>query len=183
MYTIGHLDPVDCGIVSSVGCYDTFDNNGTPVETNGGEFYVAATFGDGFTASGDWTHTESNVKGSATGQINDIPKDTVKLQLDWAPGDLPIGLGASVMHVGDTLTSSPGVRNPNYGDYTIADLTGRWYIDAKRKQRIGIRIENLFDEQYYSSYTRGRIDGTTTRYPVGNLGTGRTFHLDYTIGF
>ena len=181
---LGHLDSESCSIVSAVGCYDTFDNNGTPVETNGGEFYAAATFGDGFTASGDWTHTESKVKGSGTGQLNDIPKDTVKVQLDWAPAKLPVGVGASVIYVGDTVTGvNPAPTDRNYGGYTVLDLTGRWYVDAKRKQRIGIRVENLFDEEYYSSYTRGRIDGTTTRYPVGNLGTGRAFHIDYTVGF
>lgn len=182
---LGNTAPADCSAPSIDGCYFTFDNNGTPVATNGAEAYVAATFGDGFTASGDWTHTESEVKGSATGQINDIPKDTVKLQLDWAPTKLPVGLGASVVYVGDTITGvNPAPADRNYGNYTVVDLTGRWYLDARRKQRIGVRVENLFDEEYYTSYTRGRVDNTpSTRYPVGNLGTGRSFHVDYTVGF
>lgn len=179
----GHLDQADCSItVGPEGCYDTFDNNGTPVTTDGAEAFAAAVFG-AFTASADWTHTDSKVKNSGIGQIPDIPKDTVKLQIDWAPDTLPVGLGASVIYVGDTVTSVAGVADPNYGDYTVVDLTGRWYLDSSRKQRIGLRIENLFDEEYYSSYARGRIDGTTTRYPVGNLGTGRTLHVDYTVGF
>ncbi len=124
------------------------------------------------------------MKNSGVGQIPDIPKDTVKLQIDWAPSNLPVGVGASVVYVGDVVTGvNPAPADQNYGGYTIVDLTGRWYLDAAHKQRIGLRVENLFDEEYYSSYTRGRIDGTTTRYPVGNLGTGRTVHVDYTVGF
>jgi outer membrane cobalamin receptor len=31
----------------------------------------------------------------------------------------------------------------------FADLNARWYLDADRHHRLSLRVENLFDEEYF----------------------------------
>ncbi len=168
------------------GCYDTFDNNGTPIETTGAEFTATMQFTDAVSATVDWTHTETEAEGG-TSQLANIPEDLVKVFANWDPPSLPFGLGVAGTWVGDlsaTAQSSLGVVE--FGDYFLVDLNGRWYLDQDRKHRIGVRIENLFDEEYFSSLGRGFIDGTGnpgTPYLANNLGRGQSFHVNYTYDF
>jgi vitamin B12 transporter len=168
------------------GCFDTFNNAGLGVETNGAEFTVAMDFTDELTGTFDWTHTEAQFDGTET-QVQDIPVDSAKASLDWAPGNQPWGVGASAIWVGEMFDDVPsGLGRVEDGDFAVFDLNAHWYLDADRKHKLSLRVENLFDETYYSSINRGRLDGTGdpgTAYIAPNLGAPQSFHVAYTFDF
>lgn len=168
---------------SEDGCYDTFDNNGTPVDTLGIEAVGTMDFGNGFTATASWTHTEAEFDG-ASQQIQDIPLDVGKLLVDWEPSNLPIGAGLAATWVGELADNAPSsLGRQSIGDYVLVDANARWYLDADHKHRLGFRIENLFDEQYVSAAGRGFVDVLDTPYLANNQGRGRSFHVNYTFDF
>ncbi len=76
-----------------------------------------------------------------------------------------------------------------YGDYTIVDVSARWFIDAGRRQQLNFSIRNLFD-QTYGRPGRGCKDVATDGpydcsmpYTYVNLGMPRTFGLSYSYSF
>jgi vitamin B12 transporter len=76
-----------------------------------------------------------------------------------------------------------GLGRVEHGDFVIADLNARWYLDADRQHRLSLRVENLFDEEYFTSIARGFVDITGTPYQTPNLGTPRSVHAAYTFDF
>jgi outer membrane receptor protein involved in Fe transport len=111
----------------------------------------------------------------------------VKVFADWDPADLPFGAGIAATWVGDLAANAPsGLGLVEFGDYVLVDLNARWYLDQDRKHRLGLRVENVLDEEYFSSLNRGFIDGTGdpgTPYLANNLGRGQSFHVNYTFDF
>jgi vitamin B12 transporter len=165
------------------GCYDTFDNNGAKVETTGVEAVASMDFGNGFSGTASWTHTEAEVDG-ASQQLQDIPLDIAKVLVDWESSNLPIGAGLAATWVGELADNAPsGLGRQNIGDYVLVDANARWFLDSDRKHRLGFRIENLFDEDYFSAAGAGRVDVTNTAYFAPSLGRGRSFHVNYTFDF
>ncbi|MFT3725823.1 MAG: TonB-dependent receptor [Hyphomonadaceae bacterium] len=165
------------------GCYDTFDNNGADVETTGIEAVATMDFGAGFSGTASWTHTEAEVDG-ANQQLQDIPLDVAKVLVDWAPDNLPVGAGLNATWVGELADNAPaGLGRRSIGDYVLVDANARWFLDSGRKHRLGFRIENLFDEEYFSAAGAGRVDVTNVAYYAPSLGRGRSFHVNYTFDF
>ncbi|HVY90918.1 MAG TPA: TonB-dependent receptor [Hyphomonadaceae bacterium] len=158
------------------GCYDTFDNNGSPVTAEGGELTMTAQLPNAISATFDWTHSKTEVDGTS-GQIADTPKDTAKLIFDWSPADMPFGGGLTVNYVGDTVG-----RGVSYGNYTVLDLNARWYLTGDRKQRLNLRVENITDEDYVTGIGRGTLDAGGS-YLYDNLGRGRSVFVNYTVAF
>jgi vitamin B12 transporter len=165
------------------GCFDTFDNNGTKLETNGIEATASMDFGNGFSGTVDWTHSESEFEGGGA-QAGNIPEDLAKVFLDWDPGNVPFAGGIAATWVGDLAGNAPSsLGRIDYGDYFLVDLNARWYLDQDRKHRIGVRVENLLDEEYFSSLGRGFVDTVGTPYLANNLGRGQSFHINYQFDF
>ena len=165
------------------GCYDTFDNNGTPVETTGIEAVASMDLGNGFSGTASWTHTEAEFDG-ASQQIQDIPLDVGKLLIDWEPSNLPVGAGVAATWVGELADNTPSsLGRQDIGDYVLVDANARWFLDAERKHRLGFRIENLFDEAYVSQAGRGFVDTPGTPYIANSQGRGRSYHVNYTFDF
>ena len=44
------------------------------------------------------------------------------------------------------------------GDYVVADLSGRVFLDRQRRHRVNLRVENLFDENYWARVTSTGVD-------------------------
>ena len=105
--------------------------------------------------------------------------------VDWAPETLLFGAGVSATWVGDLAGNAPSSLGVvDYGDYVLLDVNGRWYLDADRKHRIGVRLENLLDEDYFTSPGRAFVDGVGgAPYLANNLGRGQSFHINYTYDF
>ena len=174
----GHLPPgPDCTLGGAAGCYFSFDNNGSSVTAEGGEFTVTAQLTESVSATFDWTHSDTKEDGAGA-QIDNTPEDTAKLILDWAPMDMPLGAGLSINYVGDEVG-----RGLAYGNDTVIDLNARWYLDKDRKQRIGVRVENVTDEEYFTSFGRGITDVGATPYTYPNLGRERSYFINYAVNF
>jgi vitamin B12 transporter len=170
------LDPVN-------GCFDTFDNAGTPVDTVGAEFVATWQMTDDLSGTFDWTHTEAEFDGTNE-QIQDIPVDTAKVLLDWDPANLPFGAGVAVNWVGELFDNAQsGLGRQEHGDFVIVDLNARWFLDADRKHRLGARIENVLDEEYFTSMARGFTDAGGLPYLTPNLGAPQAFYVNYTYDF
>ncbi len=86
----------------------------------------------------------------------------------------------SLVNVGDLYdTVSGGIGRVEHGGYTVVDLTGAYFLDEDRKHRLGLRLENAFDEEYVSSLGRARTDVGSVSYAYRNLGTPQTVHVSY----
>ncbi|MGE3178664.1 MAG: hypothetical protein AB7O32_14445, partial [Vicinamibacterales bacterium] len=89
----------------------------------------------------------------------------------------------TVGHVGTIFNTVPVFGTVTAGDYTLIDVAGRVFLDSRRRHRINIRLENLFDQVYTTRNARNFLDGDSTPYLVNNLGVPLTFHLTYSVGF
>ena len=69
------------------------------------------------------------------------------------------------------------------GKYTIVDLGGRYYLDARRQHRVNARLENLFDKRYPTGHSRGFTDIGGSQFLVSTLGTPLTLHVSYTFSY
>ena len=67
------------------------------------------------------------------------------------------------------------------GKYVVFDVAGRYFLDAQRRHRINVRLENLFDKDYATGHGRGFTDVGGTPYLVNTLGVPRTLHVSYTL--
>jgi vitamin B12 transporter len=69
------------------------------------------------------------------------------------------------------------------GNYAVADLAGRYFLDARRRHRIILRLENLFDSAYATGHGRGFPDLGNTPYVTSTRGVPRTLHVSYTLAY
>jgi len=56
------------------------------------------------------------------------------------------------------------------------------FLDSRRRHRISIRLENLFDEEYATTHRRMFSDGGTP-FLSSNIGPERTVHVAYGFSF
>jgi vitamin B12 transporter len=158
-------------------------NSADTVDVIGAELILGMQLGESLDATLDYTWTQAESDG-ANHQIQDIPRYTVKLILEWSPSSLPVGATLVLNKVGDAYDSvSGGIGLVEHGNYTVADIGAHWFIDAEHRHRLGLRLENAFDEDYATSVVRVRRDSDGTSYPAGNVGVPRTLHASYTFSF
>jgi outer membrane cobalamin receptor len=113
-----------------------------------------------------------------------IPSHQVEGSLDVHPASVPFGAMLTVNKVGEMFDTVSGFGSVPSGDYTVVDLAGRIFLDARRHHRINLRLENLFDEDYTTIHARGFPDSTTgAAFVVHNLGVPRTLHVSYGFSF
>ena len=96
------------------------------------------------------------------------------------------GVETNVLWTGrDTNTISLGGPpiERNYGDYAVVDLAAHYYLDARQKHKLSLRVENLFDEDYLTGVGAGTADDFVTRFEYGTRGVPRTLHLSYSYAF
>ncbi|MEQ1759947.1 MAG: TonB-dependent receptor [Vicinamibacterales bacterium] len=136
-------------------------------------------------ASLSYTYAKSERNDLAGGysSITGIPANQVQGMIDVHPTRAPFGVTFTVNSVGELNDSVSGFGLVASGDYTVADLSGRVFLDPKRRHRINLRLENLFDSEYATGHARGFLDNSATPFLVRNLGVPRTFHLTYAFGF
>ena len=139
---------------------------------------LAATLGYTYTSS-----QRSNELAGGYSVIAGIPKNQIESSLDFHPASLPFGAMLTINRVGEMFDTVSGFGSVPSGDYTVVDLSGRIFFDARRRHRVSLRLENLFDERYATLLQRGFGDVTATPFLIHNLGTPRTFHLSYGFSF
>jgi vitamin B12 transporter len=158
-------------------------NTDDSVSAWGGELVVSAQLSEVIGVTFDYTH--SVVEASGTNQqIQDIPKDLVKLILNLtAPGGR-FGGSAAMNWVGNVYDSvGGGVGRVEHGNYALFDLSGWAFIDKAQHHRLGVRLENAFDTGYATRITRVRRDSDGTSYGARNRGTPLTAHVTYRLNF
>ena len=90
----------------------------------------------------------------------------------------------SLVNIGDLYDSvGGGIGRVEHGNHTVVDLGGAYYFGDDRRHRLGIRVENVSDEEYASSVGRANTDVGGTSYAYANLGTPQTVHVSYTYRY
>jgi vitamin B12 transporter len=156
------------------------------VRVRGVSFVGSGALTSAVSASLGYTYTSSQQNELAGGYsaIVGIPKNLVEGSLDIHPLSVPFGAMVTLNRVGETFDSVSGFGTVPSGDYTIVDLSGRVFLDARRRHRINMRLENIFDEEYTTRHARGFTDVSgSAPFIVHNLGVPRTFHLSYGFSF
>lgn len=144
-----------------------------------------AVLGPTVSMSGSYSWNRSQRTNDLAGgyqSLNGIPSNQMNAVLDLHPAHTPFGLSATIKHVGRVTNTVPVFGSVKAGNYTVIDLAGRYFLDSKRRHRIGLRLENLFDATYSTRNGRNFVDGSATPYLVNYLGVPRTLHLSYSFG-
>lgn len=161
-------------------------NRPDEVKVRGVSLVASAAVTDTVSGSVGYTYTKSERRNDLAGGYNaiaGIPVDQVEASLDFHPTALPFGATLTINDVGEIFDQVSGFGRVPSGDYTVVDLAGRVFFDARRRHRINLRLENLFDETYTTVHARGFRDVPATPFLVHNLGTPRTFHLSYSFSY
>jgi vitamin B12 transporter len=162
------------------GIFANFDSTR---ETSGWELGFSVGLTEAMTVSLDYTSAESELEGVGT-QVQDVPESLVKLDWIYRGMSLPLDVNVSVLNVGDLYDQvSGGIGRVEHGDYTVVDLSGGYYFDEARRHRIGLRLENAFDEEYATAIGRGFRDVDGSSYSYANLGAPRQLHATYSYRF
>jgi vitamin B12 transporter len=158
------------------GIFANFDQT---VEFEGWEIDFNAALTQTLSLGASYTLNDANIENSSD-QFNRVPETLLKLDLRFEAMQAPLELNFAVVDVGDTFdTIGGGVGRVRYGDYTLVDVSGAYYLDADRKHRLGVRLENALDEDYATSLGRGRFDVNNASYAYRNLGAPRTLNASY----
>jgi len=133
-----------------------------------------------------FTQNRSRVDGGE--QIARVPEQLAKAGLDYHPRSRPIGATVAINYTGRVFTHVGPDLVP-YGRSAVVDISGRYFIDANRKHRLNLALQNVFDKQY-GVPSRGCADVVTdgpydcsSAYTFVNLGLPRTLRASYTYSF
>jgi vitamin B12 transporter len=124
----------------------------------------------------------SNELAGGYSALGGIPSNQVVGSVDLHPTSMPFGAMVTVNKVGDMFDNVSGFGSVPSGNYTIVDLSGRYFLDRGRHHRINVRLENAFDEVYTTIHARGFLDSGAA-FLVHNLGVPRTLHVSYGYAF
>jgi vitamin B12 transporter len=158
---------------------DQISNVPGKVKVRGGQAVLSAQAGNG--VSGRLSYTRNSSEGVDGEQIARIPKSVVQAGLQYAQPAGRFGAGLVVNHVGDVYATANSTLL-NYGDYTVLDLSARYFLDDAKHHRLGVRLENAFDEEYGRPQT-GRRDADNSAYAAMNVGTPRLWTMSYTFTY
>jgi outer membrane cobalamin receptor len=163
---------------------DVFGNVPGDVTVHGLEATLDASITQALSGNFSATYSHSRQSGSNL-QFDQIPVAQVKFGLDYHPSDLPLGATLNLVHLGDVDAEPFGAGNGRYGygNYTVADLGARFFIDRARHQRIDVHLNNVFNRTYYSGLTHGVDDASGDAYVVHALALPRTFSAFYSYKF
>jgi vitamin B12 transporter len=160
-----------------------FENFDQTVESDGWEFALTAALNERNSLMFDYTDTDARVKGTGA-PVQDIPESLIKLGWTYTAMQAPVDINVSVLNVGDVFdVVASGVGRVDHGDYTVVDVGAGFYFDDDRRHRLGLRLENLFDEDYAASMGRGRRDLNNAAYAYRNLGAPRSLHVSYSYRY
>jgi len=159
-----------------------YENVPGKVEVRGAE----ATFGASITAvlraSASYTYAQSRDAGSNL-QRPGTPESYAKAQLTWSPVAARYELSAALNWVGDVYKSVGTFGRVDYGNYSVVDVAGQLFVGADRRNRVGVSLRNVFDEEYTTYLTQVRADDDSGNVLVSRLGVPRTLQLTYSRSF
>jgi vitamin B12 transporter len=133
-----------------------------------------------------YTYTRSQRTNDLAGgysALAGIPSHQVEASVDVHPGEQPFGFTVTLNHVGEMFDTVSGFGQVPSGRYAVVDLSGRIFVGKSRRQRVSLRLENLFDEQYTTIHARGFTDDGGSAFLVHNLGAPRTLYVSYSVSY
>lgn len=161
--------------------YDgVFDNVDGTVEVRGFELLGTAAYDNGLSLIASYTHSESEVAGTGV-QLARAPKDYAKVGAAYDAGRW--GAGANALWTGEQEANAGSFGRVNYGDYIVLDLNAHLFIDRDERQKLAVRLENAFDEDYATRVAAGVADDGGGPILVSNRGVPQTLHVSYSYRF
>ena len=161
-------------------------NRDDTVRARGVSLVASSVVNTAVSGSLGYTYSRSQQSNEVAGgysAIAGIPSNQLEASIDVHPSSQPFGVSFTVNHVGEMFDTVPVFGEVASGDYTVADLSGRVFLDRRRRHRVSLRLENLFDQDYTVRHARGFRDAPATPFLVHNLGTPRTFHVSYSFNY
>ncbi|MGH8255539.1 MAG: TonB-dependent receptor plug domain-containing protein [Steroidobacteraceae bacterium] len=161
-----------------------FGNVPADVAVHGLELTLDAPVSAALSATFSATYSHSRQVGEDF-QFDQIPLTQVKFGLDYHPVGSRFGGSLTLVRVGD-LDDEPlgvGEGRVGYGDYTVVDLGGRFFLDSAHHQHVDLHLNNLFNRVYYSGLGNVQTDATQALYVSHYLALPRTFEANYTYSF
>ncbi|MFA9460466.1 TonB-dependent receptor plug domain-containing protein [Thiohalorhabdus sp. Cl-TMA] len=160
---------------------DTFVNADNRVISKGAEGKLGLRLGRRWRGQVAATYTEATERGSSE-QIDEIPRSFLKALLGYdTPGGVTGGQ-LTALYVGKVANTVAGSRE-TYGRYWVFDLSAYRHLDAARRHRLGLRLENLLDRRYASQLGSGVRAASGDDYAYRYLGTPRNLQATYTYSF
>jgi vitamin B12 transporter len=139
---------------------------------------VSATLGYTYTTS-----EQGNQLAGGYSSLPGLPANRVNSSIDVHPGGTPMGATVAITWVGEIFDNASGFGSVPSGKYTIVDLAGRYYLDSRRRQRVNVRLENLFDKRYPTGHGRGFTDVGASPFLTNTLGPPFTLHVSYAFSY
>lgn len=161
------------------GRYENVDGT---VEVRGAEALLTAALTDALTLQTSYTYTRSRNEGSDQQRAR-TPVRFAKALVKFAPPAARYELSATANWVGDVYQSVGAFGRRNFGSHVSVNASARLYLDAARRHRIGIGVQNLFDEDYATRLAQVQADDGSGPVLVQRLGVPQTFNLSYVLSF
>ena len=139
---------------------------------------VATTLGYTYTTS-----EQGNTLAGGYSSLPGLPSNRVNWSLDLHPSRKRYGATLTFFWVGEIFDNVSGFGSVASGDYAVVDLAGRYFLDAQRRHRVNVRLENLFDSDYATGHGRAFPDAGGAAYLTSTLGVPRTLHVSYTLAY
>jgi vitamin B12 transporter len=161
-------------------------NSSNAVRVHGVSLVGSASLTSALAASLGYTYTTSEQGNTLAGgysSLPGLPSNCVNASADLHPGRKPFGGTLTVFWVGDIFDNVSGFGRVPSGNYTVVDLSGRYFLDPRRRHRLNVRLENLFDEDYATGHGRAFPDAGGAPYLTSTMGVPRTFHVSYTFSY
>ena len=161
-------------------------NRADRVRVRGMSLVASGAFTNAVSGSAGYTYTRSQQTNELAGgydTLAGIPNNQVEGSFGVHPRSVPAGATLTINHVGEMFQTVSGFGSVPAGKYTVVDLSGRLFLDRARRNRINLRLENFFDENYTTVHARGFPDAAGPAFLVHTLGVPRTFHLSYGFSF
>jgi len=160
-----------------------FANTAGRVQVRGAEAQIGVALTAGLRADASYTYTRARTAAS-TLQINRIPEQTGSATLSYAPEMGRFGGNLTVNWAGNVYSSAPGIGRLNYGDYALIDAGVHLFLDADRRHRFGLNVENLLNKDYATrGFQTGLQDNSTTRFTYFTRGVPQTLRVSYGVTF
>jgi outer membrane cobalamin receptor len=160
-------------------------NSDNAVKVHGFSLLGSASLTPAVAASMGYTYTTSEQGNTLAGgysSLPGLPSNRVNASVDVHPAR-PFGASLTVFWVGDIFDNVSGFGKVASGNYIVTDLAGRYFLDAQRRHRVNLRLENLFGEDYATGHGRGFPDVGGAPYVTSTLGVPRSLHVSYTFAY
>lgn len=159
-----------------------YENVAGTVEVRGAEASLTAPLGNAFSVNTSYTYAQSHDQGSDLQRAR-TPLSFAKGMVKFASPQGCVEASASLNWVGDVYQSVGTFGRRNFGNYTTVNLAGRVFLDRARQHRVGVALQNVFDEEFATRLSQVQRDDGTGPALVQRLGVPRTYNLNYTYNF